>query len=137
MPICAILMLATTSHSRSGPHFFPTHERQASVSCSHWEIIIQKQYLRPNYFEVRSRKSDIRPALISCLFQTSDFRHQTSYMNIALIGYGKMGHAIEEIAIQHGHSIALAVSIENVEDNTIDNIRKADLAIEFTGPESA
>ena len=48
-----------------------------------------------------------------------------------------MGHAIEEIAIQHGHSIALAVSIENVEDNTIDNIRKADLAIEFTGPESA
>jgi len=58
-------------------------------------------------------------------------------MKIALIGYGKMGKAIEEIALQRGHSIALAVSIENVEDNTIENIRKADLAIEFTGPEVA
>lgn len=58
-------------------------------------------------------------------------------MKIALIGYGKMGHAIEEIALQRGHKIELAVSIENVEDNTVDNIRKADVAIEFTGPESA
>ena len=58
-------------------------------------------------------------------------------MKIALIGYGKMGHAIEEIARTRGHDIVLKVSIENVEDNTIDNIRKADLAIEFTGPHSA
>jgi 4-hydroxy-tetrahydrodipicolinate reductase len=58
-------------------------------------------------------------------------------MKIALIGYGKMGHAIEEIARTKGHDIVLKVSIENVEDNTIDNIRKADLAIEFTGPQSA
>ncbi len=58
-------------------------------------------------------------------------------MNIALIGYGKMGKAIEEIAIGRGHKIVLKVSIDNTEDNTIDNIRKADVAIEFTGPDSA
>jgi 4-hydroxy-tetrahydrodipicolinate reductase len=58
-------------------------------------------------------------------------------MKIALIGYGKMGHAIEEIALQRGHEIVLKVGIENVQDNTIDNIRKADVAIEFTGPEVA
>jgi 4-hydroxy-tetrahydrodipicolinate reductase len=59
------------------------------------------------------------------------------HMKIALIGYGKMGKAIEEIALQRGHEIVLKVGIENLEDNTIDNIRKADVAIEFTGPESA
>lgn len=58
-------------------------------------------------------------------------------MKIALIGYGKMGKAIEEIALQRGHEIVLKVGIENLEDNTINNIRKADVAIEFTGPESA
>src|SRR5580692_4235042 len=58
-------------------------------------------------------------------------------MKIALIGYGKMGHAIEDIARTRGHEVVLKVSIENVEDNTIDNIRKADTAIEFTGPHSA
>jgi 4-hydroxy-tetrahydrodipicolinate reductase len=58
-------------------------------------------------------------------------------MRIALIGYGKMGHVIEEIARTRGHEIVLKVSIENVEDNTIGNIRKADAAIEFTGPQSA
>jgi len=58
-------------------------------------------------------------------------------MKIALIGYGKMGHAIEEIAVQRGHEIVLKVGIENIEDNTIENIRKADVAIEFTGPEIA
>ena len=58
-------------------------------------------------------------------------------MKIALIGYGKMGHAIEEIALQRGHEIVLKVGIENVQDNTTDNIRKADVAIEFTGPEIA
>lgn len=58
-------------------------------------------------------------------------------MKIALIGYGKMGKAIEEIALQRGHEIVLKVGIENLEDNTIQNIRKADVAIEFTGPESA
>ena len=58
-------------------------------------------------------------------------------MKIALIGYGKMGRAIEEIAVQRGHEIVLKVNIDNLFDNTIENIRKADVAIEFSGPESA
>jgi 4-hydroxy-tetrahydrodipicolinate reductase len=58
-------------------------------------------------------------------------------MKIALIGYGKMGKAIEEVALAKGHDIVLRVTIDNLEDNTIENIRKADVAIEFTGPESA
>jgi 4-hydroxy-tetrahydrodipicolinate reductase len=58
-------------------------------------------------------------------------------MKIALLGYGKMGRAIEEIALEKGHEIVLRVSIENLEDNTIEKIRRADVAIEFTGPESA
>ncbi|PWT95754.1 MAG: 4-hydroxy-tetrahydrodipicolinate reductase [Bacteroidetes bacterium] len=58
-------------------------------------------------------------------------------MRIALIGYGKMGHAIEEIALQRRHEISLKISIDNTEDNTIENLKKSDVAIEFTGPESA
>jgi 4-hydroxy-tetrahydrodipicolinate reductase len=58
-------------------------------------------------------------------------------MKIALIGYGKMGHAIEEIALERGHEIVLKISIDNTEDNTIENIKKADVAIEFSGPEAA
>ena len=58
-------------------------------------------------------------------------------MKIALIGYGKMGQAIEAIALQRKHSIILKISIDNTEDNTIENISKADVAIEFTGPDSA
>jgi len=48
-----------------------------------------------------------------------------------------MGHAIEEIALQRGHEIVLKIAIDNTADNTIDNIQKADVAIEFTGPEVA
>jgi 4-hydroxy-tetrahydrodipicolinate reductase len=58
-------------------------------------------------------------------------------MKIALIGYGKMGKAIEKIALQNGHEIVLTISIENTEDMTQANLQKADVAIEFTGPESA
>ena len=58
-------------------------------------------------------------------------------MKIALIGYGKMGHAIEEIAIQRKHSIVLKIAIDNTQDNTVKNIKEADVAIEFTGPDSA
>ena len=58
-------------------------------------------------------------------------------MRIALIGYGKMGHMIEEIAIQRGHQVVLKVNIDNTGDFNKDNIDKADVAIEFTGPDSA
>jgi 4-hydroxy-tetrahydrodipicolinate reductase len=58
-------------------------------------------------------------------------------MKIALIGYGKMGKAIEEIALKKGHEIVLKVNIDNVEDLTAKKLQRADVAIEFTGPESA
>ena len=48
-----------------------------------------------------------------------------------------MGHAIEEIALQRDHEVVCKVGIENLEDRTAENIKKADVVIEFTGPESA
>ena len=58
-------------------------------------------------------------------------------MNIALIGYGKMGHAIERIAQERGHRIVLKITSANRESFTAENLRLADVAIEFTSPEAA
>jgi 4-hydroxy-tetrahydrodipicolinate reductase len=58
-------------------------------------------------------------------------------MKIALIGYGKMGRAIEKIALKKGHEIVLKIDIGNAEDLNQENLSKADVAIEFTGPSSA
>ena len=58
-------------------------------------------------------------------------------MKIALLGYGKMGKAIEEISLQKGHQIVLRITEENLNDLTKENIQKADVAIEFSSPESA
>ena len=58
-------------------------------------------------------------------------------MKIALIGYGKMGKAIESIALNKGHEIVLKLDIQNNNDFTEAALQKADVAIEFTGPHSA
>jgi 4-hydroxy-tetrahydrodipicolinate reductase len=58
-------------------------------------------------------------------------------MRIALIGYGKMGRAIERIAITRGHEIVLKIDLDNGHEMTRENLLKADVAIEFTGPSSA
>jgi len=58
-------------------------------------------------------------------------------MKIALIGYGKMGKEIEKIALDRGHEIVLKIDITNPEDLNIDNLKQADVAIEFTIPTSA
>ena len=58
-------------------------------------------------------------------------------MKIALIGYGKMGKAIEEIALANGDEVVLKIGLENLEDFTIQNLKQADVAIEFTDPHSA
>lgn len=58
-------------------------------------------------------------------------------MKIALIGYGKMGKAIEEVAVAKGHQIVLTIDVQNNHEFTKENIQKADVAIEFTGPHSA
>jgi len=58
-------------------------------------------------------------------------------MKIALIGYGKMGHMIEELALERGHEIVLKVHIDNTDIFTKENLAAADVAIEFTAPDSA
>ncbi len=58
-------------------------------------------------------------------------------MRIALIGYGKMGRAIERIAVNRGHEIVLKIDVDNSSEMTRENLSSADVAIEFTGPSSA
>ncbi|HEY6956167.1 MAG TPA: 4-hydroxy-tetrahydrodipicolinate reductase [Flavisolibacter sp.] len=58
-------------------------------------------------------------------------------MKIALIGYGKMGHMIEEIATERGHEVVLKIDVNNQQEFTKENLSKADVAIEFTNPDSA
>ncbi|MGB0885701.1 MAG: 4-hydroxy-tetrahydrodipicolinate reductase [Chitinophagales bacterium] len=58
-------------------------------------------------------------------------------MNVALIGYGKMGKTIEKILLERGHEIVLKIGSSNLADLTIKNLQKADVAIEFTKPDSA
>ena len=58
-------------------------------------------------------------------------------LKIALVGYGKMGKAIETIALERGHEIVLKLDLNNAADFTAENLQKADVAIEFTGPGSA
>jgi 4-hydroxy-tetrahydrodipicolinate reductase len=54
-----------------------------------------------------------------------------------LIGYGKMGRTIEEIALQRGHTVGLKIDIDNVASFSKENLHRCDVAIEFTGPHSA
>lgn len=58
-------------------------------------------------------------------------------MKIALIGYGKMGKAIEQLAIERGYEIILKVDFDNAKTWTNEQLKQADVAIEFTNPESA
>ncbi len=58
-------------------------------------------------------------------------------MKIALIGYGKMGHMIENIARKRGHEIVCIIDVNNMDDFESDAFRSADVAIEFTNPTAA
>jgi 4-hydroxy-tetrahydrodipicolinate reductase len=58
-------------------------------------------------------------------------------MKIALIGYGKMGKMIEEEALKRNHQIILRIDIENRSTITVNDLKKCDVAIEFTSPQSA
>lgn len=57
-------------------------------------------------------------------------------MRIALLGYGKMGKIIEEIAISRGHTIVLKVDVHNAKTFTNEELKAADVAIEFTRPDA-
>jgi 4-hydroxy-tetrahydrodipicolinate reductase len=56
-------------------------------------------------------------------------------MKIALIGYGKMGKTLEQTALKRGHEVVLRLDVNNPED--FARLHEADVAIEFTRPESA
>ena len=58
-------------------------------------------------------------------------------MKIALIGYGKMGHAIETIALGRGHEIVARIDADNFDDIHSEKFKSADVAIEFTTPATA
>jgi 4-hydroxy-tetrahydrodipicolinate reductase len=57
-------------------------------------------------------------------------------MKIALLGYGKMGKTIEKIALLEGHEIVLKIGSKNLHELTAENLRKADVAIEFSTPQT-
>ncbi len=58
-------------------------------------------------------------------------------MKIALIGYGKMGHMIEQIALERGHEIVCKIDVNNQDDFDSPAFASADVAIEFTNPSAA
>ncbi|MDD3787289.1 MAG: 4-hydroxy-tetrahydrodipicolinate reductase [Petrimonas sp.] len=58
-------------------------------------------------------------------------------MKIALIGYGKMGKEIEKIARERGHEIVCTIDMNEETKFDSPEFRSADVAIEFTSPESA
>ena len=58
-------------------------------------------------------------------------------MKIALIGYGKMGHMIEQIALERGHEIVSIIDVDNIENFDSPAFASADVAIEFTNPTAA
>lgn len=58
-------------------------------------------------------------------------------MKIALIGYGKMGKMIEEIARSRGHEIVSIIDVNNMDDFDSPEFASADVAIEFTSPQAA
>ncbi len=58
-------------------------------------------------------------------------------MKIALLGYGKMGQLIADFATQRGHQVVLTIGLENMDDFTLKNLQQADMAIDFSAPDTA
>jgi 4-hydroxy-tetrahydrodipicolinate reductase len=58
-------------------------------------------------------------------------------MRIALIGYGKMGKTIEKLAQENNYKIDLIIDKEDFDEFTVENIRRVDVAIEFSSPDAA
>ena len=58
-------------------------------------------------------------------------------MNIAIIGYGKMGREIEKICRERGHNIVCTIDVNEEAKFESDEFKSADVAIEFSSPESS
>jgi 4-hydroxy-tetrahydrodipicolinate reductase len=82
------------------------------------------------YFGTLIRKIDLNNSFYNPI-------HILHQMNLALIGYGKMGKEIEAIALERNHSVQLIIDVNNQQDLTSENLKKVDVAIEFTNPEKA
>ncbi len=73
-----------------------------------------------------------------CVSNLKQIKKQTlPVMKIALIGYGKMGKMIEQIAKSRGHEIVSIIDIDNQQDFDSEAFSSADVAIEFTSPTAA
>lgn len=58
-------------------------------------------------------------------------------MRIALLGYGKMGKAIEKVALERGHTIVAKIDLANVNERMLLSTSTVDVVIEFSSPHSA
>ena len=58
-------------------------------------------------------------------------------MKAAIIGYGKMGHEIERLLVERGHTVGLVVDADNRGDLDAAHLRGIDVALEFTTPATA
>ncbi len=60
-------------------------------------------------------------------------------MRIGLIGYGRMGHEVENAALKRGHSVVLTIDVNNSGDLNKENLDRlgVDVMIEFSSPSSA
>ena len=58
-------------------------------------------------------------------------------MRIVILGYGKMGHEVEQIALQRGHEVAYRIDTEQDWYRNIDDIADCDVVIEFSTPATA
>jgi 4-hydroxy-tetrahydrodipicolinate reductase len=58
-------------------------------------------------------------------------------MNIALIGYGKIGKMIEKTALERGHSIGTIIDVDNLDLLQPEVLGRHDAAIEFSTPDAA
>ena len=58
-------------------------------------------------------------------------------MKIALLGYGKMGREVEKAALARNHEICLVIDISNTRELNEKNLANADMAIDFSTPDSA
>jgi 4-hydroxy-tetrahydrodipicolinate reductase len=58
-------------------------------------------------------------------------------MKIVILGYGKMGHEVEQMALQRGHEVAYRIDTEQDWYYNIDGIADCDVVIEFSTPDTA
>jgi 4-hydroxy-tetrahydrodipicolinate reductase len=58
-------------------------------------------------------------------------------MKIALLGYGKMGHEVERIALAKGHEIVVTIDNDQEWIERAELLKQAEVAIEFSQPDQA